>query len=58
MTSPGKQPIITQLYFAGGDWVDDDVATATKPELLLDPVIDDAGRKVVDYDFALDPATD
>ncbi|MDV7269048.1 catechol 1,2-dioxygenase, partial [Rhodococcus oxybenzonivorans] len=58
VTSPGKRPIITQLYFAGGDWVDDDVATATKPELLLDPVIDDAGRKVVDYDFALDPATD
>ncbi|MEN0135128.1 MAG: catechol 1,2-dioxygenase [Rhodococcus sp. (in: high G+C Gram-positive bacteria)] len=58
VTSPGKQPIITQLYFAGGDWIDDDVATATKPELLLDPQLDDAGRKVVTYDFALDPAAD
>jgi catechol 1,2-dioxygenase len=58
VTSPGKQPIITQLYFAGGDWIDDDVATATKPELLLDPQLDDAGRKVVSYDFALDPAAD
>ena len=55
---PGKQPIITQLYFAGGDWLDDDVAAATKPELLLDPQLDDAGRKVVSYDFALDPAAD
>ncbi|GAF42225.1 catechol 1,2-dioxygenase [Rhodococcus wratislaviensis] len=58
VTSPGKQPIITQLYFAGGDWIDDDVATATKPELLLDPRLDDTGRKVVSYDFALDPEAD
>ena len=58
VTSPGRQPIITQLYFAGGDWIDDDVASATKPELLLDPQLDDTGRKVVTYDFALDPAAD
>ncbi|RZL73579.1 MAG: catechol 1,2-dioxygenase, partial [Rhodococcus sp. (in: high G+C Gram-positive bacteria)] len=31
---------------------------ATKPELLLDPKLDEAGRKVVSYDFALDPAED
>ncbi|WP_213576607.1 catechol 1,2-dioxygenase [Rhodococcus sp. USK13] len=58
VTAPGKQPIITQLYFAGGDWIDDDVAGATKPELLLDPRLDDTGRKVVTYNFALDPAVD
>ncbi|WP_072801543.1 catechol 1,2-dioxygenase [Rhodococcoides yunnanense] len=56
VTFPDKQPIITQLYFAGGEWIDDDVASATKPELLLDPQLDEQGRKVVDYDFKLDPA--
>ncbi|ETT23399.1 protocatechuate 3,4-dioxygenase beta subunit [Rhodococcus aetherivorans] len=58
VTAPGRQPIITQLYFAGGEWLDDDVATATKPELVLEPQVDDAGRKVATYDFALDPLAD
>lgn len=56
VTFPDKQPIITQLYFADGEWIDDDVASATKPELLLHPQVDDEGRKVVEYDFVLDPA--
>lgn len=56
VTFPDKAPIITQLYFAGGEWIDDDVAHATKPELLLDPQLEEDGRKVVDYDFVLDPA--
>jgi len=55
VSAPGKHPIVTQLYFQGGDWIDDDVATATKPELMLDPVTDEQGREVVEYHFALDP---
>ncbi|MDO2379831.1 catechol 1,2-dioxygenase [Rhodococcus electrodiphilus] len=58
VTAPGRHPIVTQLYFAGGEWLDDDVATATKPELVLDPQADDAGRRVATYDFALDPFAD
>lgn len=50
-----RHPIITQLYFQGGDWLDSDVASATKPELLLDPKPDAAGRNCVRYDFVLDP---
>ncbi len=46
----------TQLYFRGGEYVDDDVATATKPELILDPVPGGGGKDYVSYDFVLDPA--
>ncbi|MFC5995914.1 catechol 1,2-dioxygenase [Pseudonocardia hispaniensis] len=53
--APGHRQITTQLYFAGGEWLDSDVATATKPELVLDPVERD-GRLRVDYDFVLEPA--
>ncbi|MBA5849273.1 catechol 1,2-dioxygenase [Gordonia amicalis] len=55
VSAKGRHPIVTQLYFAGGDWLDSDVASATKPELLLDPKPDADGRNVVQYDFALDP---
>ncbi|WP_227997059.1 catechol 1,2-dioxygenase [Nocardia australiensis] len=54
--APGKLPITTQLYFKGGEWVDTDVATAVKPELVLDPVPGDDGKNRVSYSFALDPA--
>ncbi|WP_305093770.1 catechol 1,2-dioxygenase [Prescottella sp. R16] len=53
--APGKLPITTQLYFAGGQWVENDVATAVKPELVLDPKTGDDGRNYVTYNFALDP---
>lgn len=52
--NPGYREITTQLYFKGGDWTDNDVATAVKPELLLDPQTDDKGNNVVTYGFALD----
>ncbi len=55
MAAKGRHPIVTQLYFTGGDWLDSDVASATKPDLLLDPKPDADGRNVVQYDFALDP---
>ncbi|MGV3208636.1 catechol 1,2-dioxygenase [Corynebacterium sp. 11266D000AW] len=51
---PGYREITTQLYFQGGDWVDNDVATAVKPELILDPQPGEGGIDVVTYPFALD----
>jgi catechol 1,2-dioxygenase len=54
--APGYRPITTQLYFRGGKWVDDDVAQATKPELVLDPQPIGDGRVRAEYDFVLEPA--
>ena len=51
----GHRSITTQLYFKGGDWVDSDVASATKPELILDPKPNADGVAEVTYNFALDP---
>lgn len=50
----GHRTITTQLYFAGGEWLDSDVAEATKPELILDPVDDGSGVRRVSYDFELE----
>lgn len=54
--APGYRPITTQLYFAGGEWLDSDVAEATKPELVLDPRRHEDGRLRATYDFVLEPA--
>jgi catechol 1,2-dioxygenase len=55
--APGYRRITTQLYFAGGEWLDSDVAEATKPELVLDPQPGDDGRLHSSYDFVLEPAS-
>jgi catechol 1,2-dioxygenase len=56
VTAPGKQLITTQLYFEGGEHVEDDVAQAVKPELILRPTPAASGTgEEVTYDFALDP---
>ncbi|MFD6274424.1 catechol 1,2-dioxygenase [Streptomyces sp. NPDC060209] len=57
VAAPGHQLVTTQLYFQGGAHVSDDIATAVKPELILDPtpVADGTGREVT-YDFVLDKA--
>jgi len=52
----GHRTITTQLYFAGGDYLDSDVAEATKPELVLDPQDDGTGTRRSTYDFELEPA--
>jgi catechol 1,2-dioxygenase len=49
--APGHEPLITQLFFSGGDYLDGDVAGAVKEDLVVTPV----DGKVV-YDFALAPA--
>lgn len=54
----GHRTITTQLYFAGGDYLDSDVAEATKPELVLDPQDDGTGTRHSTYDFELEPAKD
>ncbi|MDH6676001.1 catechol 1,2-dioxygenase [Rhodococcus sp. LBL1] len=54
--APGRESVTTQLYFRDGEWVETDVATAVKPELVLDPVRGADGVNRVTYDFALDPA--
>jgi len=52
----GHRTVTSQLYFAGGDWLDSDVAKAVKPELVLDPKVDDAGVARETYDFELESA--
>jgi catechol 1,2-dioxygenase len=54
--APGHRPITTQLYFSGGDWLDSDVAEATKPELVLDPQDQGDGTLTSTYDFVLERA--
>ena len=51
---PGYREITTQLYFEGGEWVENDVATAVKPELMLNPQPNAEGTQEVTYNFALD----
>jgi catechol 1,2-dioxygenase len=51
------QLITAQLYFVGDEHLTDDIASAVKPELVLDPQdkADGTGREVT-YNFVLDPA--
>jgi catechol 1,2-dioxygenase len=56
VSAPGKQLVTTQLYFEGGEHVQDDVAQAVKPQLILHPTPAASGNgEEVTYDFALDP---
>ncbi|WP_066902556.1 catechol 1,2-dioxygenase [Millisia brevis] len=56
VSAPGYELITTQLYFPGDPHNEDDIASAVKPELLLDPKDDPSGDGLrVDYDFVLDP---
>jgi catechol 1,2-dioxygenase len=54
VSAPGYLPITTQLYFRGGEYLADDVASAVKPELIIDPAPAEDGV-AVSYDFVLDP---
>ncbi|AMJ45633.1 catechol 1,2-dioxygenase [Corynebacterium stationis] len=51
---PGYRTITTQLYFVGDEHLQDDVASAVKPELVLDPQPQADGSNKVVYPFALD----
>jgi catechol 1,2-dioxygenase len=54
VSAAGHRTVTTQLYFAGGDYIDSDVAEATKPELIIDPVDRGDGTREVTYDFVLE----
>ncbi|MCQ9162717.1 catechol 1,2-dioxygenase [Arthrobacter sp. STN4] len=56
VSAPGHELLTAQLYFPGDAHNDDDIATAVKPELLLDIQPAESGNgKQVTYDFVLDP---
>ncbi|MEU8867242.1 catechol 1,2-dioxygenase [Streptomyces umbrinus] len=57
VSAPGHDLMTTQLYFKGGRHLAADVASAVKPELILDPgpAADGNGREVT-YDIVLDRA--
>lgn len=56
VSAPGFELLTAQLYFPGDEHNDDDIATAVKPELLLDiqPATEGNGVQTT-YDFVLDP---
>lgn len=54
VSAPGFQLITTQLYFPGDPHNQDDVASAVKPELMLEVKPTDGGAETT-YDFVLDP---
>ncbi|MER5789292.1 catechol 1,2-dioxygenase [Streptomyces sp. NPDC001980] len=56
VSAPGHQTLTTQLYFKDGAYLEADVASAVKPELVLDPRPSGTGGNEVTYDFALAPA--
>ncbi|MDN3028087.1 catechol 1,2-dioxygenase [Streptomyces sp. S.PB5] len=57
VSAPGRELITTQLYFKGGSHVTDDIASAVKPDLILDPTpVGDGTGRAVTYDFVLDKA--
>jgi catechol 1,2-dioxygenase len=56
VSAPGYELITTQLYFPGDPHNADDIASAVKPELVLDPKPRPDGEgEVTPYDFVLDP---
>ena len=57
VSAPGHEQLTAQLYFTGGDHLEDDIAKAVKPELVLAPTARPDGQgNDVSYDFVLDPA--
>ncbi|MGE0778199.1 catechol 1,2-dioxygenase [Mycolicibacterium sp.] len=55
VSAPGHELLTAQLYFPGDAHNDDDIATAVKPELMLDPQTRADGSQAVVYNFVLDP---
>jgi catechol 1,2-dioxygenase len=56
VSAPGYQLITSQLYFPGDPHNADDIASAVKPELMLDVRERKDGKgRVTTYDFRLDP---
>jgi len=59
VSAPGHELLTAQLYFPGDEHNDDDIASAVKPELMLNPrLAPDGDGDIVHYDFVLDPVRD
>lgn len=59
ISAPGHRTLTTQLYFAGGEYLDADSANAVKPELIRaarEEVLDGQTRRVLNCDFCLQAA--
>ena len=54
VSAPGHELLTAQLYFQGDEHNDDDIASAVKPELMLDPRPAGDGE-AIEYGFVLDP---
>ncbi|MFJ7218850.1 catechol 1,2-dioxygenase [Amycolatopsis sp. NPDC098790] len=54
VSAPGHELLTAQLYFPGDEHNEDDIASAVKPELLLNPSSVDGGE-AIEYGFVLDP---
>jgi catechol 1,2-dioxygenase len=56
VSAPGHEQLTAQLYFPGDPHNEDDIASAVKPELMLDPQLKGDGEGVTaEFDFVLDP---
>jgi catechol 1,2-dioxygenase len=51
----GHEPLVTQLFIATSDYLDSDVASAVKPDLIVHPEPAGDGSYAISYDFALSP---
>jgi catechol 1,2-dioxygenase len=58
VSADGHAALTTQLYIDSSDYLDDDVASAVKPELIVHPrpSEDEPGMLEFEYDFTLAPA--
>ncbi len=54
VSADGFEPLVTQLFIDSSDYLDSDVASAVKDELIVHPRQVDGGLQI-DYDFALAP---
>lgn len=55
VSAPGHELLTAQLYFPGDPHNADDIASAVKPELMLDPKQQPDGSYRMMYNFVLDP---
>jgi catechol 1,2-dioxygenase len=56
VSADGHEPLVTQLFIDTSDYLDNDVASAVKPELIVHPETTGEGTLAISYDFALAPA--
>jgi catechol 1,2-dioxygenase len=56
VSADGYEPLVTQIFFDGGEYLDNDVASAVKDDLVVRPERKGDGELAFDYDFRLAPA--